>query len=68
MNIHHINHQLLSIEKVQEIIKNNSQLALSDEAKSSIEKSRQFLNQKMKTATAPVYGINTGFGSLCFIA
>jgi histidine ammonia-lyase len=65
MSIHHINHQLLSIEKVHEIISTHAQLALSDEVIQSIGKSRQFLNQKMKTAQAPVYGINTGFGSLC---
>lgn len=40
-------------------------LSLSDEAKMRIEKCRNYLDKKMETEQNPVYGINTGFGSLC---
>jgi histidine ammonia-lyase len=36
---------------------------LSDEAKINIQKCRDF--GKMATHSEPIYGINTGFGSLC---
>ena len=42
-----------------------AQLALSDEAKKKIVDCREFLNGYLKESEAPVYGINTGFGSLC---
>jgi histidine ammonia-lyase len=37
---------------------------LSDEAKINIQKCRDFLDKKM-ALPEPIYGINTGFGSLC---
>jgi len=40
------------------------QLVLSDEAKQKVEVCRKFLEQKLNTSEEPVYGINTGFGSL----
>lgn len=41
------------------------QLSLSDEAKNKINACREFLNNYLKESESPVYGINTGFGSLC---
>jgi histidine ammonia-lyase len=38
---------------------------LSDAAKKSITDCRNFLDEKLKKNHGPVYGINTGFGSLC---
>jgi histidine ammonia-lyase len=40
-------------------------LELSEEAIVNIEKCRAYLDQKMKDNAIPIYGINTGFGSLC---
>jgi histidine ammonia-lyase len=45
----------------------NKKLALSEEAKVNIHKCREYLNQKMDSNDEPIYGINTGFGSLCNI-
>jgi histidine ammonia-lyase len=39
-------------------------LALSEEAKINIDKCRQYLDTKMESQEEPIYGINTGFGSL----
>ena len=43
----------------------NRPLELSPEAEEKIKKCRQFLDDKIKNQQAPVYGVTTGFGSLC---
>lgn len=58
----------LTLDKIQEIIDKKITLALSDEAKRRIEKCRNYLNQKMETQKEPIYGVTTGFGSLCNIS
>ncbi|MGB0837763.1 MAG: histidine ammonia-lyase [Flavobacteriaceae bacterium] len=40
-------------------------IALSEAAIERIEKCRDYLDQRMKKEPNPIYGINTGFGSLC---
>jgi histidine ammonia-lyase len=62
---HYISSSVLDIEEIREIIQNNKSLALSEEAVYQIEKARRYLDQKMKENKRPIYGINTGFGSLC---
>jgi histidine ammonia-lyase len=64
-NIHYISTEVLSLEIIQEIISQNKALELSDEAKINIQKCRDFLDTKMASHSEPIYGINTGFGSLC---
>ena len=64
-NIHYISTETLSLETLQEIISQHKSLALSDEAKNNIQKCREYLDAKMESHEAPIYGINTGFGSLC---
>ena len=39
-------------------------VSLSDETRNTMQKSVDFLQRFMDQATAPVYGVNTGFGSL----
>lgn len=63
-NSHYISAELLSIENLEEIISQNKTLALSEEAKVNIQKCRDYLDQKMESNEEPIYGINTGFGSL----
>ncbi|RYJ42446.1 histidine ammonia-lyase [Flavobacterium beibuense] len=62
--IHYISSDLLSIEVVNEIITQGKKLELSEEARANIEKCRTYLDEKMKSHSDPIYGINTGFGSL----
>ncbi|MBK5212841.1 MAG: histidine ammonia-lyase [Flavobacteriaceae bacterium] len=62
---HYISSEILDLVSVKEIIENHKTLSLSDEAQLNIKKSREYLVQKMKDNDTPVYGINTGFGSLC---
>ena len=63
--IHYISSDLLSIEMINEIVFQGKHLALSEEAIVNIEKCRKYLDDKMKSNSEPIYGINTGFGSLC---
>ena len=65
---HIISTKKLTIKKVNEIITKGMKIALSDEAKNAIEKCRKFLDSKMGDIGRPVYGITTGFGSLCNIS
>ncbi|MEE1900079.1 histidine ammonia-lyase [Flavobacterium rakeshii] len=62
--IHYISSDLLSIEVVNEIITQGKKLELSEEGRLNIEKCRTYLDEKMKSHSDPIYGINTGFGSL----
>jgi histidine ammonia-lyase len=62
---HYISTHVLSLEIVQEIISQHKTVELSDEAKINIQKCRDFLDNKMASHSEPIYGINTGFGSLC---
>ncbi len=65
---HHISAEWLTIGRVAEILKNGEKLALSEDAIERIERCRKYLDDKMETATEPIYGITTGFGSLCNIS
>ena len=58
----------LTLDKIQEIVDSKATLALGDEAKRRIERCRNYLNQKMETQKEPIYGVTTGFGSLCNIS
>lgn len=64
MEKHYISSEKLSINSLKNIIYSQAELALSEEAISNIEKCRNYLDKKMETQKEPIYGINTGFGSL----
>ena len=62
---HYISSEVLQLETLQDIISQNKPIALSEEAKINIQKCREYLDKKMASHDKPIYGINTGFGSLC---
>lgn len=62
---HYISSSIIDLEDIQDIIRKNKKLALSEEASANISRARKYLDNKMKESETPVYGINTGFGSLC---
>ena len=68
METHHISAERLSIDRVAEILSNDIKLALSDDARKRIVRCREYLDKKMVTQKEPIYGITTGFGSLCNIS
>ena len=62
---HYICSSILDLKEIKNILECNKRLALSEEAIANIEKARKYLDGKMKENNSPIYGINTGFGSLC---
>lgn len=67
-NIHQISAEHLTIQKIDEIIKGHYTLELSDDARSRIIKCRQYLDKKIEDNSRPIYGVTTGFGSLCNVS
>jgi histidine ammonia-lyase len=65
---HFISSERLTISRVQEIITNHYELALSDDAVAHINRCRQYLDDKVKNIDRPIYGVTTGFGSLCDVS
>lgn len=65
MKKHGINSKKLVYKRIFEILKEGWKLELSEEARQNIIKGREYLDYKLATHEVPVYGINTGFGSLC---
>ena len=55
----------LNIEKIAKVLFENQKLRLSKTVESKISKSRSFLEKKISKSSEKVYGVNTGFGSLC---
>ena len=64
-NIYYIGQRELTIDDLEWIINDNIRVELSPEARERIQKCRDYLDQKMETQREPIYGITTGFGSLC---
>lgn len=55
----------LTFDLIEEILDSKAHLELSPEAIAKIEKCRNYLDRKTETSDVPLYGITTGFGSLC---
>ncbi|MBR6016160.1 MAG: aromatic amino acid lyase, partial [Prevotella sp.] len=68
MNIHQISAEHLTIERIGEIVRGHEKLALSDDARQRIVRCRTYLDEKIANQTEPVYGVTTGFGSLCKVS
>ena len=64
-SIHQISRAQLSFEDLQTIILEEKQIELSQESIQAIEKCRAYLDAKVAKTEKPIYGVNTGFGSLC---
>lgn len=60
-----INNEWISLEKIDEILDSNVKIGLSDEARKAIADCREFLDGKVGRSDKLIYGVNTGFGSLC---
>lgn len=67
MEYHHISPRHLTIGKINEIISSHQKLALSRESENAVLRCREYLDSKMEDIGRPVYGVTTGFGSLCNI-
>ena len=64
-NVYHIGSGELTFDIIERIINENLKLELAPEAKERIQKCRDYLDHKIAESEEPLYGITTGFGSLC---
>jgi histidine ammonia-lyase len=60
-----INNSWITLIDIEQIINENHQLVLADNARIAIQKCRTFLDEKIVKHERLIYGVNTGFGSLC---
>ena len=68
MKIHKISAEHLSIERIVEIVYGGYKIELSDDAHKRIVECREYLDRKIAESTTPIYGVTTGFGSLCNVS
>ena len=68
MKIHKISAEHLSIERIGEIVYGGYKIELSNDAHKRIVDCREYLDRKIAESTTPIYGVTTGFGSLCNVS
>lgn len=62
--LHHISTKHLDLITISDIIFYDKKLELSEEVVIKIRNCRTYLDERMREQVEPIYGINTGFGSL----
>ncbi len=65
MDKYYIGDEPLTYELIERLLHDHTPLALSEQVKARIQKCRDYLDNKVKESDVPLYGITTGFGSLC---
>jgi histidine ammonia-lyase len=65
MEAHHIGFEPLTVQQIYTIVDIRQPLVLSNEAETAIVQCRAYLDTALPQRNQPVYGVNTGFGSLC---
>lgn len=65
---HEISSKHLSIERIGQILHEGIKLKLSTDATHRIVACRDYLDQKIDRTERPIYGVTTGFGSLCNVS
>lgn len=64
-NVYYVGSGELTFDLIERIINENLKLELAPEAKQRIQRCRDYLDKKIAESEEPLYGITTGFGSLC---
>lgn len=65
MNKFIINDSWVTLDQIDLVLKSGTQVVLSEEAKEHILHCRAYLDDKVERHDSLIYGVNTGFGSLC---
>lgn len=60
-----ITNDWITLSELENIISSNCKVTLSEKAKTEINNCRAYLDEKVQHSDQLIYGINTGFGSLC---
>ena len=63
--VYEIGSTALHYNKIEELLKSHAFLKLSDLAIGKIQECRNYLDKKAENPDTPIYGVTTGFGSLC---
>ena len=63
-----IDQKVHSLLETEELLREDTQIVLGEEACERIVKCREYLDNRMKRQKEPIYGITTGFGSLCNVS
>jgi len=63
--VHQVTTREIGWEKINEILSEDQELLLSQEVKDRIRTCRNYLDHRLEKGDEVIYGINTGFGSLC---
>ncbi|MFZ6013429.1 MAG: histidine ammonia-lyase, partial [Bacteroidota bacterium] len=63
-SVHFISAKKLTLSDLHQVNQGNLKIGLSDDARNKVVRCREYLDKKIATSRAPIYGINTGFGSL----
>ena len=66
--LHKISAGHLTQDKIEEIIINGYKLELGNDSRERIIRCRKYLDEKIANSEKPIYGVTTGFGSLCDIS
>jgi histidine ammonia-lyase len=61
---HSISSKPLTLHDLHRVFFNHPKVVLSEESRRKIIECRDYLDQKLERSSSPLYGINTGFGSL----
>lgn len=61
----YINSEWITLDTLETIIQSNVKVELSKETSERIAACRNYLDEKVQKSDERIYGINTGFGSLC---
>jgi histidine ammonia-lyase len=64
MEFYTLSSDFLTVQKIDEIVKSGIKLRLSEDSKNNIIACRKYLDETIAQSDKPIYGINTGFGSL----
>ena len=62
--MHLISDKKLTLNDLARIHEGKGEIGLTDEAREKITRCREYLDKKIQNTREPIYGINTGFGSL----
>ncbi|MBW6497450.1 MAG: histidine ammonia-lyase [Bacteroidales bacterium] len=65
MEVHHISPGRIDFDTLKDLLTGKKKLALSGISKEKIIACRNYLDEKIKNQQDPIYGVTTGFGSLC---
>ncbi|MEZ4797818.1 MAG: histidine ammonia-lyase [Flavobacteriaceae bacterium] len=63
-SIHYIDSKWLDLKTIHDLVQSSKKIQLSKDAVERITNCIAYLDNKVKTNKSPIYGINTGFGSL----